>query len=158
MASERRSFNSIEDFISNLHKDGVGLTDFNDTKIPIIYIDAVKYDEVIRSVYGRKVAVDTLLNIFHDKRDVFVDVQLTFLDINLKMNYLLYANSLMDFFMYLSQTGIIAIAPEPTGASNSNNLFMIQLPKKEEAERAFRIIRTNAKNKAGLNIDAHNSC
>lgn len=147
MSGERRSFKTIEDFILNLHKEGVGLTEFNGTKIPTIYIDALKYDHVIRNVYGKKVAVDTLLNIFHDQHDVFVDVQMTFLELNVKMNFLLYANDLMDFFMFLSQTGIIAIAPE---GGNSSNVFMIQLPKREQAVKAFKIIKSNARNKAGL--------
>jgi hypothetical protein len=150
LSGERRSFKTIEDFILNLHKEGVGLTEFNGTKIPTIYIDALKYDHVIRNVYGKKVAVDTLLNIFHDQHDVFVDVQLTFLDLNVQMNFLLYANDLMDFFMFLSETGVIAIAPEPVSGGNSSNVFMIQLPKREQAVKAFGIIKTNARNKAGI--------
>ena len=153
MVSERRSFKTIEEFILNLHKEGVGLTEFNGTKIPTIYIDTLKYDNVIRNVYGKKGAVDTLLNIFHDQNDVFVDVQMNFLDLNVQMNFLLYANDLMDFFMFLSETGIIAIAPEPASSSNSSNLFMIQLPKREQAVKAFKIIKTNARNKAGLRND-----
>lgn len=153
MSAERRSFKTIEDFILNLHKEGVGLTEFNGTKIPTIYIDALKYDHVIRKSYGKKVAVDTLLNIFHDQHDVFVDVQMTFLDLNVQMNFLLYANDLMDFFMFLSETGIIAIAPEPVSGGNSSNVFMIQLPKREQAVKAFKIIKTNARNKAGLSND-----
>lgn len=153
MVTEKRNFKTIEEFILNLHKQGVGLTEFNGTKIPTIYIDAPKYDGVIRSVYGKKVAVDTLLNIFHDERDVFVDVQMTFLDLNVQMNFLLYANDLMDFFMFLSETGIIAIAPEPASGGNSSNVFMIQLPKREQAVKAFKIIKSNARNKAGLSYD-----
>jgi hypothetical protein len=148
LVREKRAFRSTDDFIRNLHKLGVGLTEFNGTKIPTIYIDSEEYDEVIRNVYGKKIAVDTLLNIFHDERDVFVDVQMTFLDINLKMNFLLYANSLIEFFNYLSESGIIAIAPELTSPINSSNIFMIQLPKKEQAEKAFKIIRTNASENA----------
>lgn len=153
MVNEKRSFRTVEDFILNLHKQGVGLTEFNGAKIPTIYIDAPKYDDVIRSVYGKKVSVDTLLNIFHDQRDVFVDVQMTFLDLNVKMNFLLYANNLIDFFMSLSETGLIAIAPEPASSGNSGNVFMIQLPKREQAVKAFKIIKTNARNKAGLSYD-----
>ncbi len=153
MSGERRSFKTIEDFVLNLHKEGVGLTEFNGTKIPTIYIDARKYDHVIRNAYGKKAAVDTLLNIFHDQHDVFVDVQMTFLDLNVQMNFLLYANDLMDFFMFLSETGIIAIAPEPVSGGNSNNVFMIQLPKREQAVKAFKIIKTNARNKTGLSND-----
>jgi hypothetical protein len=34
---------------------------------------------------------------------------------------------------------------------------MIQLPKKEQAEKAFQIIKSNARNKAGLNNDPQKS-
>ena len=156
MVNGRRTLRSFDDFIRNLHKRGVGLTEFNGTKIPTIYIDTEKYNEVIRSVYGKKVAVDTLLNIFHDERDVFVDVQLNFLDINLKMSFLLYANALIEFFNYLSESAIIALAREPGPHICSDNVFMIQLPKKEQAEKALKIIQTNARNRAGLNEDNQN--
>jgi hypothetical protein len=149
-----RSFRSLEDFIANLHKGGAALTDFNGAKIPTIYVEASHYSEIMKRIYGKTVAVDTLLNIFHDGRHVFVDVQMEFLDIKLRENYLLYANSMIEFFEALSETGLISLAPDPPSVSNSSNVFMIQLPRKEQAERALQIIRKNASYEIGRHEDA----
>ncbi|MFZ0896471.1 MAG: hypothetical protein WAZ77_18375 [Candidatus Nitrosopolaris sp.] len=155
MATGSRSFRSLEDFISNLHKCGAALTDFKGAKIPTIYIDARRYDEIMKRIYNQKEAVDTLLNIFHDGRHVFVDVQMKFLNTDLQENYLLYANNMIEFFESLSETGLISLAPDPSFISNSSNVFIIQLPKKELAEKALQIIRKNASNKAGLHDDRY---
>jgi hypothetical protein len=93
------------------------------------------------------------LNIFHDGRHVFVDVQMKFLNTDLQENYLLYANNMIEFFESLSETGLISLAPDPSSISNSSNVFIIQLPKKEQAEKALQIIRKNASNKVGLQQD-----
>jgi hypothetical protein len=155
LATGSRSFRSLEDFISNLHKCGAALTDFKGTKIPTIYIDARRYDEIMKRIYNQKEAVDTLLNIFHDGRHVFVDVQMKFLNTDLQENYLLYANNMIEFFESLSETGLISLAPDPSFISNSSNVFIIQLPKKELAEKALQIIQRNASNKAGLHDDRY---
>lgn len=154
MTTGSRSFRSLEDFIVNVHKAGATLTEFNGTKIPTIYVDASRYDEIMKRIYGKKVAVDTLLNIFHDGRHVFVDVQMEFLDMKLRENYLLYANDMIEFFEALSETGLISLAPDPSSVSHSSNVFMIQLPRKEQAERALGIIRKNANYQAGPHEDS----
>lgn len=154
MAKGSRSFGSLEDFISNLHKCGAALTDFRGAKVPTIYVDTRRFDEIMKTIYIRRVAVDTLLNIFHDGRHVFVDIQLKFLNTDLQENYLLYANDMIEFFESLSETGLISLAPDPSSVSNSTNVFMIQLPKKEQAEKALQIIRKNANNQAGLQEDS----
>jgi hypothetical protein len=153
LATGSRSFRSLEEFISNLHKCGAAFTDFRGAKIPTIYIDPRRYDEIMKRIYRQKVAVDTLLNIFHDGRHVFVDVQMKFLNTDLQENYLLYANNMIEFFESLSETGLISLAPDPSSISNSSNVFIIQLPKKEQAEKALQIIRKNASNKVGLQQD-----
>ena len=130
------------------------MTNFKGAKIPTIYVDARRYDEIMKRIYGKKVAVDTLLNIFHDGRHVFVDLQMKFLDMNLQENYLLYANNMIEFFESLSETGLISLAPDHSSVSNSSNVFMIQLPRKEQAEKALQIIRKNANNQAGLPADS----
>lgn len=154
MAKGSRSFGSLEDFISNLHKYGAALTDFRGAKVPTIYVDTRRFDEIMKTIYIKRVAVDTLLNIFHDGRHVFVDIQLKFLNTDLQENYLLYANDMIEFFESLSETGLISLAPEPSSVGNSTNVFMIQLPKKEQAEKALQIIRKNANNQAGLHEDS----
>ena len=100
----------------------------------------------MNAIHGKKLAVDTLLNIFHNGYDVFVDVQLKFLNVGINENYLLYANDMLDFFEALSNTGLIALAPNLSFAPSNSNIFMIQLPKKEAAENAFEIIKANIKN------------
>jgi hypothetical protein len=100
----------------------------------------------MRSIYGKKLAVDTLLNVFHDGQDVFVDVKLNFLNMDIEENYLLYANDILEFFESLARTGIIGIASNASYPQNTSNIFMIQLPKKEAAENALRIIKANVKN------------
>jgi hypothetical protein len=141
-----KPFDTLDDFIKNIHKEGSALIDFNGNKVPCIYINPTRYDEIMNAIQGKKLAVDTLLNIFHNGYDVFVDVQLKFLNIGINENYLLYANDMLDFFKALSNTGLIALAPNLSFASSNSNIFMIQLPKKEAAENAFEIIKANIKN------------
>jgi hypothetical protein len=40
---------------------------------------------------------------------------------------------------------MISLAPDSQGPTNSQNLFMIQLPKKDAAEHALEIIKANLK-------------
>ena len=141
-----KPFDTLDDFVKNIHKEGSALIDFNGNKVPCIYINPTRYDEIMNAIHGKKLAVDTLLNIFHNGYDVFVDVQLKFLNIDINENYLLYANDMLDFFEALSNTGLIALAPNLSFAPSDSNIFMIQLPKKEAAENAFEIIKANIKN------------
>ena len=145
MAKNRR-FETLEDFLKNLHREGITLMDFNGQKIPCILINPDKYQKNIHSIYVKKLAVHTLLNVFHDGQDVFVDVKLNFLNIGIEENYLLYANDILEFFESLTKTGIIGIASNASYPQNTSNIFMIQLPKKEAAENALEIIKANAKN------------
>ena len=154
LATGSRTFGSLEDFISNLHKRGAALTDFRGAKVPTIYVDPRRYDDIMKKIYIKKVAVDTLLNIFHDGRHVFVDIQMKFLNTDMQENFLLYANDMIEFFESLSETGLISLAPDPSSVSNSSNVFMIQLPRKEQAEKALQIIRKNANKQAGLHEDS----
>lgn len=143
---KKRRFETLEDFLKNLHREGVTLIDFNGQKTPCILINPNRFEEIMRSIYGKKLAVDTLLNVFHDGQDVFVDIKLNFLNIGIEENYLLYANDMLEFFESLTRTGMIAITSNASYSQHTSNIFMIQLPKKEAAENALRIIKTNAKN------------
>ena len=145
--TKNQPYENTGDFVKNLHKEGATLVDFNGSKTPCIYLSPKRYDEIMKHIYGKKVVVDTLLNIFHNGYDVFVDVQLKFLDTDINENYLLYANDMLEFFEALSNVGLIALAPNPSLAPNNSNIFMIQLPRKEAAENAYQIIKENAKNK-----------
>ena len=152
MTSGSRSFRSLEDFTANLHKGGVSLIDFKGLKVPTVYLAPKRYDEIMKKVLGKKVAVDTMLNIFHDGRDVFVDIQMKFLDMDLEENYLLYANDLIGFFEALSTTGLISLSPESSYSRHTSDLFIIQLPKHEQIEKALQIIRENASNDASRDL------
>jgi hypothetical protein len=140
----KRKFQTLKDFIENLHKEGTGLLNYDGNNVPCIYVDSKKYENIISSTYGKKLAVDTLLNIFHDGTHVFVDIQMKFLDSNREEYFLVFANEMLEFFEALSKTGLIAIVPQMEYYGNQN-IFVIQIPKIESAEKAFEIIKSNAK-------------
>jgi hypothetical protein len=140
----KRKFQTLKDFIKNLHKEGTGLLNYDGNNVPCIYVDSKRYENIISSTYGKKLAVDTLLNIFHDGTHVFVDIQMKFLDSNREEYFLVFANDMLEFFEALSKTGLIAIVPQMEYYGNQN-IFVIQIPKIESAEKAFEIIKSNAK-------------
>jgi hypothetical protein len=140
----KRKFQTLKDFIENLHKEGTGLLNYNGNNVPCIYVDSKRYESIISSTFGKKLAVDTLLNIFHDGTHVFVDIQMKFLDSNREEYFLVFANEMLEFFEALSKTGLIAIVPQMEYYGNQN-IFVIQIPKIESAEKAFEIIKSNAK-------------
>lgn len=141
----KRNFTTLEEFKAHLHEEGATLVEFSGNKVPCILISQKKYDEMLQKVFGKKVAADTVLDLFYDGQDVFVDVQIKFLDTDFEENYLLYANDMIEFFEALAESGLIALAPDMQTYTNSQNTFMIQLPKKDAAERALEIIKSNAK-------------
>ena len=140
----KRKFQTLKDFIKNLHKEGTGLLNYDGNNVPCIYVDSKRYENIISSTYGKKLAVDTLLNIFHDGTHVFVDIHMKFLDSNREEYFLVFANEMLGFFEALSKTGLIAIVPQLEYYGNQN-IFVIQIPKIESAEKAFEIIKSNAK-------------
>jgi len=133
----KRFFNSLDDFKKNLHRYDASLIDYNGNAIPCINIDSKRYDEIIRSVAGKKLAVDVLLDVFHDSKHVFVDILMTYLDYGFDENYLFFANEMPQFFEALAKTGLIAIAPSSTNSASQGNLLVIQLPRKDSAEEAY---------------------
>lgn len=141
----KRNFTTLAEFQANLHKEGATLVEFSGSKVPCILVSQKKYDEMLQKLFGKKIRTDTLLDIFYDGQDVFVDVQIKFLDTDFEEDYLLYANDMLEFFEGLAESGMMALAPYSPAYTNSQNVFMIQLPKKDAAERALEIIRTNAK-------------
>src|SRR5581483_2415 len=141
----KRNFSTLPEFQANLHKEGATLVEFSGGKVPCILVSQKKYDEMLQKLFGKTVRADTLLDIFYDGQDVFVDVLVKFLDTDFEENYLLYANDMLEFFEALAESGMMALAPDSPAYTNSQNVFMIQLPKKDAAERALEIIRSNAK-------------
>jgi hypothetical protein len=127
----------LDDFKKNLHRYDASLIDYNGNAIPCINIDSKRYDEIIRKVAGKKLAVDVLLDVFHDSKHVFVDILMTYLDYGFDENYLFFANEMPQFFEALAKTGLIAIAPSSTNSASQGNLLVIQLPRKDSAEGAY---------------------
>ena len=141
----KRNFTTLEEFKANLHREGATLVEFSGSKVPCILLDQKKYDDMLQKIYGKKVRADTLLDIFYDGQDVFVDVQIKFAGADFEENFLLYANDMLEFFDALAESGLISLAPDSSAYTNSQNVFMIQLPKKDAAEKALEIIKSNAK-------------
>ena len=136
----KRFFNTLEDFKNNLHRYDASLIDYNGNPIPCLQIDSKRYDEIIKKVAGKKLAVDVLLDLFHDTKHVFVDILMTYLDYDFDENYLFYANEMPQFFEALANTGLIAIVPSTTETVSEGNLLVIQLPKKDRAMNAYNQI------------------
>jgi hypothetical protein len=126
----KRNFSTLEEFKSNLHKEAATLVEFSGSEVPCILLSQKKCEEMLQKVYGKKVRADTMLDIFYDGQDVFVDMQIKFLDTDFEENYLLYANNMIEFFETLAESGLISLAPDSSAYANSQNVFMIQLPKK----------------------------
>ena len=141
----KRNFSTLEEFKANLHKEGATIVEFSGSKVPCILVNQKKYEEMLQRVYSKKVRAEALLDIFYDEQDVFVDVHVKFLDTDFEANYLLYANNMIGVFEALAESGLISLAPDSSAYTNSENVFMIQLPKKDAAEKALEIIKANAK-------------
>lgn len=135
----RRQFSSIKDFTNNLHQGEISIVNFDGKPVPCIYIDNQRYREILAKVAGKKLAVDVLLDIFHDGKNVFVDINMNYQDYYIEENYLVYANDKKEFFQALATTGIIGLLPtNPSGADA--NIFMVQIPRLEAAKKAWEQI------------------
>jgi hypothetical protein len=143
----KRNFATLEEFKANLHQEGATLVEFSGGKVPCILVSPKKYEEMLGKVYGKRVSADTLLDIFYDGQDVFVDVNVKFAGTDFEENFLLYANDMLEFFDALAESGIVAMGPSENTYANSQNVFMIQLPKKDAAQKALEIIKANAQNR-----------
>ena len=141
----KRNFSTLEEFKAHIHTEGASLVDFSGVKVPCILIKSEKYQQILHNVYEKKVRADTLLDIFYDGENVFVDIQVKLLDAGFEENFLLYVNDMIEFFEALAESGMLSFAPDSLDRLNSQNLFIIQLPKKNAAEHALEIIKANSK-------------
>jgi hypothetical protein len=131
--------NSLEDFLANVHKLGFSVIDYSGIKVPCLLIENVQFENIMSKSYGKPNLIDTNLNIYDDGHHIFVNLNVNFINASLEFDFLLYANESIDFFKFLSMAGMLGIAPnEP----QSTNIFFVQLPKKDQAERAFELIRS----------------
>lgn len=128
----------LEKFLAQRHKDVI-LFDFEGRQVPCIIIDGPKFDNIMRTIAGKPVSVETNLNILQDGLGhVFVRVTLQFSQGAIEEKFLIYANEAVDFFEALAETSMLALSNSGQGSSN---VFMIQLPKPERAQNALDIIR-----------------
>ena len=137
----RRQFNSINDFTNNLHQGEISIVNFDGKPLPCIHIEKKRYEEILGKVAGKKLAVDVLLDIFHDGKNVFVDINMTYQDYNIEENYLVYANDKQEFFQALATTGMIGLLPTNSSGANAN-IFMVQIPKLDAAQKAWEQINS----------------
>ncbi len=135
--------------MNSLHKLGYSIVDYNGTKIPSLYVEDRLFDNIVNNSYNKKISIDTTLNIYDDGSHIFVDINLNFFDMDMEESFLLYANETLDFFYNLSNAGMLGLAP---ASKSKSNVFFIQLPKKERAEKAFEMIQKKLK-KNKSNID-----
>ncbi|HEU5462360.1 MAG TPA: hypothetical protein VFU79_08850 [Nitrososphaeraceae archaeon] len=140
-----RQFTTLNDLISNVHEQGVGVIEYADNKVPCIYVQQDLYDIIMEKCIGKKYVVDVLLNIFYDGHYVFVDIQLEFIDLGIEENFLIPGNTSMNFFDALNESGLLGIIPKSNGHISSSNIFLIQLPKKERISTAVDLIKSNLK-------------
>ena len=130
----------IEKFLSERYKD-VTLFDFEGKKVPCIILDEKKFDNVMKTIAGKPVSVETNLNILQDGLGhVFVKVTLQFSQGDIEEKFLIYANENVDFFEALAETALLTLSSS-NSQYGSSNVFMIQLPKPERAQNALEIIR-----------------
>jgi hypothetical protein len=135
-----RNLNSLEDFQASVHKLGFSVIDYNGTHVPCLLVEDVQFENIMRKSYGKSNLIDTNLNIYDDGHHVFVNLNVKFLNDDLEFDFLFYANETIDFFRFLSSAGMLGIAPQKS--RNSNNIFFVQLPKKDKAEKAFELIKS----------------
>jgi hypothetical protein len=138
----KRTLNTLDDFIKNVHKLGYTIVEYNGIKIPVLYIEDEFFEKILKISYNKRISIDTNLNIYDDGQHVFVDIALKFLYTELEETYLLYANKTLDFFSNLASSGMIGLV---TSKNPTSNIFFIKLPKKDQAEKALELIKEKLK-------------
>ncbi len=120
---------------------GITTFSYNQSNIPCIILAERRFDEIMSKVAGKPVSVDTNLNILQDGLGhVFVEVVLTFSDVDINETILLNANTSVEFFELLAKTSMLALS-SPHSEVGKENVFMIQLPRPEKAVNALEIIK-----------------
>jgi hypothetical protein len=97
---------------------------------------------------GLKMAVDTNLDIYHNGKDAFVQINMKILDTDFEDSFLFHANEMVSFFKVMLDSALIVLSPSDPSLM-PENIFVIQLPKRERLEEAFRII-SKYTNKTGF--------
>ncbi|HKU33433.1 MAG TPA: hypothetical protein VJR22_06270, partial [Candidatus Nitrosotalea sp.] len=130
--------------LAQRHKD-ITLFEFEGKKVPCIIIEEKRFDEIMKSIAGKPVSVETNLNILQDGLGhVFVRITLSFSQVQIEEKILLYANESFEFFQALTDTSMLALS-SPHSEYGRSNVFMIQLPKPERTENALEMIKKGLK-------------
>jgi len=131
----------LKNLLEKSHKD-LSIQDFEGKSVPCVEFDGRKFDDILTTVAGKPLVVDTNLNILQDGLGhVFVEMSLTFSHGGIKENVLINANENMEFFEALAENTMISIASK----ESPEKIFMIQLPKPERAKSELEIIRNDLK-------------
>jgi len=134
----------LDKLLTQVHKD-VTLFEFEGKKVPCIIIEEKRFDDIMKSIAGKPVSVETNLNILQDGLGhVFVRMTLNFSQGQIEEKILLYANESFDFFQALTDTSMLALS-SPHSEYGRSNVFMIQLPKPERTENALEMIKKGLK-------------
>ncbi len=134
------SNDEMQKLLERVHR-GIAFFDYNESKIPCIILSEQRFEEIMRSVAGKPISVDTNLNILQDGLGhVFVEVTLTFSLGGITETILVNAKKSLGFFESLAKTSMLALSSPNSGPGNEN-VFMIQLPKPEKAVDVLEIIK-----------------
>lgn len=134
------SNDDLKRLLERVH-DGITTFNYNGNNIPCIVFGEKKFDEIMRTVAGKPISVDTNLNILQDGLGhVFVELTLTFSAGGINEKILLNASESVEFFELLAKTSMLAISA-PHSEVGKENVFMIQLPRPEKAVNALDIIK-----------------
>ncbi len=134
----------LDRLLARSHKD-ITMFDYEGRKVPCIIFEEKRFDNIMSTIAGQPVSVETNLNILQDGQGhVFVEFVLNFSYGNISENLLLYANESLEFFEALADTSMLAIS-SPHSEYGKSNVFMIQLPKPERAVNALQIIKSGLK-------------
>jgi len=141
----KRNYKTLDEFERNLHDKGFIIFNYDGKPLPCIFITPAKYNEILSKISGKKYVIDSLLDIFYDGRDCFVDIVLKFSDLDIEENYLFHANKSLDFFNSLYEVGMLGLLPADHSLSSNteSNIFVIQLPNKDRIRQAIDLIRKN---------------
>jgi hypothetical protein len=129
----------LKKLLQQVHS-GITVFEFEGKEIPCIIFDPKKYDELLSTIAGKPLSINTDLNILQDGLGhVFVEVILAFSSVGKVEKILVNANKDIQFFQSLAKTSMLAIS-SPQSIYGKDNVFMIQLPKPEKAQSALEII------------------
>ena len=135
----------LEKLIAQSHDD-VTTFDFEGNEVPCMILEEKKYDEILSKVAGKSLSINTDLNILQDGLGhVFVEIVLTFSEGGMVEKLMINANKHLLFFQSLAKTSMLALS-SPKSHYGKENVFMIQLPRKEKAEVALEIIEKGLQN------------